>query len=76
MRRNFSVGVGGRWQKSLVLACVAHPSWIKEQFVNDAKVWKEASVAISKNLLVLEHLEVPGAVEAYVPVLSEESSRH
>lgn len=64
------------WQKSpTLLACVAHPSQIKEQFVDEAKVWKEASVAICKNLLVLEQLEVPGADEASVLVLPEESNR-
>lgn len=72
-------GISGRvgWQKSpTLLACVAHPSQIKEQFANEAKVWTETSVAICKNLLVLEHLEVPGADEASsVLVLPEESSR-
>lgn len=69
MGRNFS----GRWQKAFTpLACVAHLSSIKEQFVNDdGSVWKEASVAICENLLFLQLLETRGlgANEDSVPAM-------
>lgn len=47
-----------------------HLSCIKERFVNDGSVWKEASAADCKNLLVLQHLETHGleATEDCVPM--------
>lgn len=38
------------------LACTAHLSCIAKLFVNDWSAWKEVSVAVSKNLLVLRRL--------------------
>lgn len=73
MRRHFSGGDRNHLTLLAYVTLVAPGS--KSSLLVMGKVWKEASVVICKNLLVLEHLETHGADESCVQMLSEENGR-